>query len=295
MKKQIWSLLDALRGGSSLPELTEQFAACCAWVKLSETNKLGNEHQLVNENSSFKEQLQKVMNDFVSVWYNAEAKSLPESTLQQLITSLQGLIRANVISYQDLSEAIISLLEEGGKGYGGLTIPDELTTLGVSLLEDKVKTVYCPFTAGYAFAHKLPMHSICEGETPLGVDDFYAEVQNVLLDRNFRVTRTDPIFVPTLIGDGGLKQFQSSIAMPPLGQKYPKSDIHDIWGRFPEKSLMADVYQLRHMLSHTSDVVVGFVTNGFLFRSAAGEKLFKQDMLEKNWLKAVIALPSNLL
>ncbi|EMA2437276.1 N-6 DNA methylase [Vibrio parahaemolyticus] len=295
MNKQVWSLLEALRGASDFSALTEPFAACCAWVKLNESNKLSEEHQLVNPHNTVKEQLQKVMDDCVSVQYHAESWSLSDDALLQLVTSLQQLVRANAISYQDLSEAIKGLLENGGKKYGELMIPDELAHLGVSLLGDKVESVYCPFTAGYDFAHKLPLESIVAGETPLRSDEFYAEVHNVLLERNFRVTCTDPIFVPTFIGDGGLKQFQSSIAMPPLGQKYPKSDIHDIWGRFPEKSLMADVYQLRHMLAHASDVAVGFVTNGFLFRSAAGEKQFKLDVLEKNWLKAVIALPSNLL
>lgn len=295
MNKQIWSLLEALRGVSELSALTEQFAACCAWVKLDESNKLSEEHQLVNPHNTVKEQLQKVMDNCVSVQYHAESWSLSDDALLHLVVSLQQLVRAKAISYQDLSVAIASLLEESGKKYGQLTIPNELTDLGVGLLGDKIESVYCPFTAGYEFAQKLPLESIVAGETPLRSDAFYAEVDNVLLDRNFRVTCTDPIFVPTLIGYGGLKQFQSSIAMPPLGQKYPKSDIHDIWGRFPEKSLMADVYQLRHMLAHASDVVVGFVTNGFLFRSAAGEKQFKQNVLEINWLKAVIALPSNLL
>ncbi|MFS1510587.1 MULTISPECIES: N-6 DNA methylase [unclassified Vibrio] len=295
MNKQIWSLLEALRGVSELSALTEQFAACCAWVKLNESKRLREDHQLVNPHNTVKEQLQKVMDEGVSVQYHAESWSLSDDALLQLVTSLQQLVRANAVSYQDLSVAITCLLEESGKKYGQLTIPDELTDIGVGLLGDKVESVYCPFTAGYEFAHKLPLDSNVAGETSLRSDEFYAEVHNVLLNRNFRVTCTDPIFVPTLIGDGGLKQFQSSIAMPPLGQKYPKSDIHDIWGRFPEKSLMADVYQLRHMLAHASDVVVGFVTNGFLFRSAAGEKQFKLDVLEKNWLKAVIALPSNLL
>ena len=295
MNKQIWSLLEALRGANEHSVLVEQFAACCAWVKLNESNKLSEEHQLVNPNNRVKEQLQKAMDDCVSVQYHAESWSLSDDVLLQLVTSLQQLVRVKAISYRGLSEAIKSLLDNGGKNNGELTIPDELTHLGVILLDDKVESVYCPFTAGYEFAHKLPKDSHVEGETPLRSDEFYAEVHNVLLERNFRVTCTDPIYVPTLIGDGGLKQFQSSIAMPPLGQKYPKSDIHDIWGRFPEKSLMADVYQLRHMLAHASDVVVGFVTNGFLFRSAAGEKQFKQNVLERNWLKAVIALPSNLL
>lgn len=53
--------------------------------------------------------------------------------------------------------------------------------------------------------------------------------------------------------------------------------------------------QLRHMLAQAPDRVVCFVTNGFLFPVAVGEKLFKEDVINSNWLKAVISLPSNLL
>ena len=293
MKTQIMTLIEALRGSHDLLTITEQFAACCAWVKLSETSKLDPEQQL--QTSGANESLQNVMNDCVSVQFTSRDWSLSDEELHHLFTSLQHLVRANVISFTDLSIAIKAMLENGGKKHGELAIPNELSQLGISLLGDQTDSVYCPFTAGHEFAHQLPSASNVEGETPMGSDAFYAEVHNILLDKQFNVVCTDPILLPTFIGDGGLKQFQSAIAMPPFGLKYKKTVVKDIWERFPEDSLTADVYQLRHMLAHATNCVVGFVTNGFLFRSAAGEKLFKQDMVRKNWLKAVIALPSNLL
>ncbi|NMU70345.1 hypothetical protein HKA89_16425, partial [Vibrio parahaemolyticus] len=75
MKKQIWSLLDALRGSNEPSAFAEQFAACCAWVKLNESKKLSDEHQLFVAGSSVQEQLQKVMDDCVSVQYHAESWS----------------------------------------------------------------------------------------------------------------------------------------------------------------------------------------------------------------------------
>ena len=57
---------------------------------------------------------------------------------------------------------------------------------------------------------------------------------------------------------------------------------------------MGEVLQLRHMLAQTSGQVVTFVPSSFLSRTAAGEKQFKQDMIKKGWLHAVIALPEKL-
>ena len=58
---------------------------------------------------------------------------------------------------------------------------------------------------------------------------------------------------------------------------------------------MGEVYYLRHMLAQSTKKVVCFVSDAFLFRTAAGEKLFKENMIEENWLEGVIALPNGLL
>nr|WP_223231646.1 type I restriction-modification system subunit M/S [Pseudoalteromonas distincta] len=174
-------------------------------------------------------------------------------------------------------------------------VPQELVELGISLLKNNNESVYCPFNTGYFFANYLPKKSRKCGEAKASNDVFFAEVDAFLLDSDFHIRKTDCILLPSFIGDGGLEQFQSAIAFPPLNQKYGKLELNDIWGRFPESSLTGDVYHLRHMLAHVSNLVVCFVSNSFLFRSAAGEKLFKQDILEQGILNAVIALPSGLL
>ncbi|WP_321407013.1 N-6 DNA methylase [Tolumonas auensis] len=299
MKKQIYALVDAFGRAHKVSVFIEQFAACCVWVKLMMSNHLDDErlfdHKLIDQTTNI-ERLKRVLNECVSVNFNSDHWSLSHSEFRNLMNALLELVKTNTISYQDLSEAIEALLETDGKRIGNYSISKELSRLGINLLEEKISSVYCPFVAGYKFAHLLPIESDVFGETPLPADEFYAEVHNLLLDRKFSITCTDPILVPTLLGHGGLRQFQSAIAIPPLGTKvYNKVDIQDIWGRFPEKSLMDEVYQLRHMLAQTSERVVCFVTNGFLFRSAAGEKQFKEDILNKNWLKVVISLPSNLL
>lgn len=294
MKKQIFNLVNTLpKTGDSL-QVIELFSACCAWLKLTETGKLDNE-QAFSEFATL-DQLHDMLNSCVTVEFNHFNKISSNEQLTELMRSLRQLIQAKVISYQDLSDGIKEWLgDAGGKKFGNMTLPVELAQLGVALLRSKVETVYIPFQTGFHFAHTLPNNTKIAGETGSREDAFFADIHDVLLDGNFCVVKTDPIQVPSFMGDGGLRQFQSSIAFPPLALKYGKEVVNDLWDRFPEKSLMGDVYHLRHMLAQSTDCVVCFVANGFLFRTTAGEKQFKHDIVTKNWLKLVIELPANLL
>jgi type I restriction enzyme M protein len=293
VNKQIWSLLEKLQGSLELREYIVQLAACFAWLKLSEDKKLDVETEFTGAATG--DQLERVMLRCVTVCYDPRPTKLSDEQLTQIMESLKNLLKANAITYEDLSNTLKQLFSNAGRAYGEEDIPAELCELGVNLLGDKNNSVYLPFGRGYHFAHQLPETSEVFGESRIATDVFLAEVHSILLDRKFEITQTDPLTCPSLIGDGGLKQFDSALAFPPLNIKYGKNDINDIWGRFPEKSLMGDVYHLRHMLSQSTDLVVCVVSNGFLFRSAAGEKQFKQDILKNNWLKTVISLPSNLL
>lgn len=150
---------------------------------------------------------------------------------------LTNLIKTNAISYQDLSDAIESALDANIGGNINARISKELGLLGVDLLEDKINSVYCPFVSGYKFTHLLQSTSNAYCETPLLVDAYYANVHNILLDNNINVEVSDPVLMPTFLGEGGLRQFQSAMVMPPFNTKfYNKAEIKDIWGRLPEKS-----------------------------------------------------------
>lgn len=296
MNKQIWKLIDNYRGPLDLSEYIVQIAACFLWVKQTESKSIDDDIRFDRTSKDFHLLQQKLVCavQVENVFMPSRGQLTGENTFQLMI-SLQELIRAKVVTYKDLSDTIKLMSSEEGKYSSQFSIPEELCKLSVSLLGKKNQLVYCPFGRGYYFAHELPKTSEAFGESKVLEDVFFAGVHSFLLDREFSIHPVDPIGYPSFVGDGGLKQFDSAIAFPPLNLKYGKNDINDIWNRFPEKSLMGDVYHLRHMLSQSTDIVVCVVSSGFLFRSAAGEKQFKQDILKNNWLKTVISLPSNLL
>jgi type I restriction enzyme M protein len=215
-----------------------------------------------------------------------------EGALNEFIAKLGKLFNSKVINSNDLSDAVKEMYS---KIESGFVIPNELCHLGVSLLGNSTQQVYCPFEKGCDFALSLPELSQATTETNSIDDVFYAKIQSALLNKSLSIIKTDPIENPTISGDGGLKKFDASIAMLPIGTRLKGEVESDIWDRFPERSLMGEVYYLRHMLAQSTGRVICFVSNAFLFRTAAGEYQFKEDMVENEWLEGVIALPRGLL
>lgn len=299
MNKQIWSLLNNFRSAIELRDYIVQIAACFVWLKQTETQVIEQQDRFdYSINSIDVHQLVYKLNHAVGIetifMPECRDKLNGEQTLH-LMKSLQELLKAKIITFKDLSDTLKFMSLDLGKSGYMPHVPDELTMLGIKILGDRTQSVYCPFSTGYYFSSRLPAESRKCGEAKVAADVFFAEVDNFLLDTDFPIVHSDFIHNPHYLGDGGLHQFQSAIAFPPLNQKYDKFDVNDIWGRFPESSLTGDVYHLRHMLAQSTDLVICFVSNNFLFRTAAGEKHFKQDILNQGILKAVISLPAGLL
>ena len=293
MNKQIESVVNTLRAGQKSEVFIEIVAACAAWLKLTHDNKLDDNQRFTGE-ASIKE-LINILNDCVEVNFSPDKWKIEDQMLTKLLNSLNDLIKAKVVTFHELSIAIKQLLASQNHQLGTLIVPNEITELGASFIGSNINSVYCPYGSGAEFAESFPESVEKFGETNNESEVFYAAIHGLLNDKTFNLESSDPIYSPSYIGEGGLRQFDASISMPPFGLKIKASQINDIWGRFPEQSLMGEVYFLRHMLAQTTQTVVCFVSNGFLFRTSAGEKQFKQDMIANNWVKAVVALPSHLL
>lgn len=293
MKKQIESVINTFQRGQKSEAFIELFAACAAWLKLTNDNKLVGDQRFEGEGSV--EQLANILKCCVDVNFSLGAWDIEDSRLTQLINALDNLIKAKVVTFNELSQIIRQLQDSQNSQADTFIVPKEITELGAAFIGSAINSVYCPYGGGAEFAESFPESVEKFGETNSKSEVFYAAIHSLLNDTRFNVVASDPIYSPHYIGEGGLRQFDASIAMPPFGLKLNASQVDDIWGRFPEKSLMGEVYFLRHMLAQTSRTVVCFVSNGFLFRTSAGEKQFKQDMIANNWVKAVVALPSHLL
>lgn len=274
------------------PERVELISTCFVYVVMAINNDLpdGVEHRQPVTFQTLNVMLNKT---FKLSSLRVSHQNIPEyeGSLTQFINQLLQLLEQNIISAHTLTETVYYMHNTSKFSYA---IPPEVCELGIALLGEQC-SVYCPFEKGYNFALRLPVHSEAVCETGSREDAHYAKLLNYLHNRSITIKDSDPILNPRLVDNDKLKQFEASIAMPPFGQRLKEKITIDIWERFPEESLMGEVYYLRHMLAHSTKKVVCFVSDAFLFRTAAGEKLFKENMIEENWLEGVIALPSGLL
>ena len=223
----------------------------------------------------------------------ASKYSLPvdERNLTAFITKLLELLANEIISSDSLVDAVKFTHIDSKFSF---SIPTEVCDLA-KLILGEAQSIYCPFSKGGDFAYHLFGHSSIVCETDSKSDIYYTQSLRYFSNNGFEVKHNDPISKPSLIESGKFKQFDAALAMLPWGEKIKGKFDNDNWGRFPEASLLGEVYFLRHMLAHTSKRVVCFVSDTFLFRTSGGEKLFKLDIIEKNWLEGVISLPSGLL
>ncbi|MEO9944937.1 N-6 DNA methylase [Paraglaciecola sp.] len=291
MNKALHSLLDTYRGSYDTVNAAQILGLMAVIIKLADENKLPEGIEL-SSNINF-EEVKKLVEYFFPYWeevFNLFMKEMTNNELTEYLAALKMLLQSGAASYRDIVYAIANLSEGFHSGF--FHTPYELIQLAVSMKPDEDTKLYCPFESCVSFISELPVNSNIAIETKHAQTAMFAEMFNLLLDLNAKVNCSDPIASPSFIGEGGLQQFDSSFAFPAVNVKYSK--VKDIWDRFPENALMGEVYHLRHMLAQ-SDFVAAYVSSGFLHRSAAGEGEFKRDILEKGWLKAVVALPQKLL
>lgn len=300
MKQQIfYSVVDFFRKSSGLDIRDTLFIsqALFLWLKLTDEEQL-------DEDDSFQgsENISEHFEKFIHIFYDEykyttrRPLKLDDESLFTLVEKVKSSLDKGLITYFDVAEIAFKILQVEGKYE--MNVPNELVDLGCELLDGQINSVYCPFSSSYRFAEALDLKG---KDSFLEVTNIWdhawikisAELKGVKYYRE--LLASDPITNPTLIDNNGLRQFSHTIALPPFGVKYQKDVASsDMFGRFPEKSLMGEVLQLRHMLAQTSEQIVSFVINGFLSRTAAGEKQFKQDMIKQGLLHAVIALPEKL-
>lgn len=284
-------LIDDLRGSFTVDALVPVIAQSFLLLKRSGVNNLS---QSIADNVLFKEfeELNSLYEEFGYHFPLVNVYQL-QPFVGEFIKSIAELYKVKAIDDDDLLDSLEYLGVLLGKK-GMTNIPREVVELGKGLLPETRNSVYCPFEASYSFAEAM------EGD--VGYEAQSLEVVMIALTRSellnksgYDIRQSDPLSNPKFITQGGLEQFEHSIAFLPFNLKLGKYTPKDLWGRFVEKSSNGYVYQLRHMLAHSQSHVVACISNSFLTSSVSGEAAFKKDMLEKGWLKGVVALPGNLL
>lgn len=216
---------------------------------------------------------------------------LSDRDLQHVVRFIEG-ARSQKLNYREIIQAC-SLTERGGEGYSAT--PNEVADLCVRLAGiSSTDTVYCPFDNSLKLAERsndITRNVFFEGRviTPLPY------LINILEEGSISVKQGDPVREPSWVEDRKLMQFDVALADIPFGVRYRHGEIVDIFRRFPESTLYGEVLSIQHVLAQTKRKAVVIVPNGLLFRTAAGERQFKEHILDSGILEAVIGLPTSLL
>ena len=207
----------------------------------------------------------------------------------------------------DAYEYLISqFASDAGKKAGEFYTPQEVSKILakiVTLHKDKIKNVYDPTCGSGSLLLRISKEA--------RVANFYGQELNTT---TFNLARMNMILHGVKYGDFDIRQgdsledpqhkdmqFDAIVANPPFSAKWSadKSFMDDsrfsAYGKLAPKS-KADYAFVQHMIYHLNESgTMGIVLpHGVLFRGAAEGKIREYLVGEKNYLDAVIGLPSNL-
>ena len=174
-----------------------------------------------------------------------------------------------------------------------LSIPNQIVEFATKLLTTQCSKIYAPFNKSYNVAYFTEAKIYAES---LNYEEaFIVELMNILDEKNIDFKNTDILTNPTYREDNELIQYECVVSFPPFSQIRENDFFYqDMYNRFKiQKGKLLDVPHFEHILSQTKQEAVVLVHVGFTYRSGA-EELFRQYIIDNNWLDAIIQLPPNL-
>jgi type I restriction enzyme M protein len=212
--------------------------------------------------------------------------------LEQTRRIVQPLAHAHGVA-RALLDYIVDDAKSAPRAPGEFKLPGFLTVLVERLLEPaSTDTVYCPFESSGLLALLLAADgwSVCSevanGQTAR-IQALFMRIGRWKLD----VHVSDPIRNPTWVAGESLRAFDHAVAVATFGFREREDLTTDRFGRFPVRCHYGEAIQLAHLIAQSKGRVALVVPEGFLSRTTGGERIYKDQLLRRGWLDAVISLP----
>lgn len=120
---------------------------------------------------------------------------------------------------------------------------------------------------------------------------------NILSESNISFEFCDPIINPSRVSNGKLHRYDVTLSHPPFSIRsdvYKKAAEDDWFNRFPEKTNQGTILAIRHLLSTTKRIGIITIQDSILFSPGVGRN-FREDLINKGVVSAVISMPGGLL
>lgn len=242
-------------------------------------------------------------------------KQITDEDLRELIRDFNKKnLRDENLEFPDLMGAAYEYLikyfaDSAGKKAGEFYTPNEVVKLLVNILEPKQDAeIYDPTVGSggmliecknyvesrYGASRNLSLYGQEKSGTVWGLSKMNMLFHGVY-DSN--IVNGDTLMNPLHIDNGELKTFDIVIANPPFSQNYTKDGMKfkerfNFW--MPTKG-KADFMFVQHMVSSLNNAgrMAVVMPHGVLFRGG-DERKFREHLINRGYLEAVIAMPSAL-
>jgi len=194
-------------------------------------------------------------------------------------------------------KTIYEYFNKNSKKNNELFIDSSIAKLTAKLIDKHSKTLYIPFTNSLEVLHYMENKKVYSESNN---SSLIPELLNILDDTDIIYHKSEPLIDPSFINKNAphlLEKFDSSILFLPFGRKNENGYINlnlDKFNRFNNhKSIVLDVASAEHTLAQTEKQAILYMPVGFTYRNGSEEK-FREDLIENNYLEAVIQLAPNL-
>ena len=171
--------------------------------------------------------------------------------------------------------------------------PEYLTQLTVKLMGKPSRApLYCPFDSSGCLPLLLASHGwdVCcelENAQTARVLMLFAFVGGWKLSAHVGNAIREPQWVES----GKPQRFGFGAMITSFRPRFRDEVDQDRYGRFPVRLHYGGATQLAHLIAQTAGRVMAIMPEGFLLRTAGGEHDYKEQLVRREWLSAVIQLP----
>jgi len=310
----LWDTFNNIRGGIDISDFRDYILSLLFYKYLSEEKSFSfnlNENIITQLEDAFI-QIEQQDDYFINIFSHIDLSSpkLERSKGAREILLRKILLVIDSLKKDEIASAFDSILkrvaQNQGKQRGDFYTPSEISILLaklVSLNKKNISSAYDP-TCGTA-------SSLLQIANESHVDRFYGQEINLstynIARMNMIVHGIDYKDIDLQLGDTLEepkhldKKFEAIISIPPFNmrwsadEKYLKDKRFIDYGQIAPKS-RADFAFIQHSLYHLEEngVMASIITNGVLFRGGAEGEIREQLIKNKNYIDAVISLPSHI-
>jgi type I restriction enzyme M protein len=227
------------------------------------------------------------------------AKAAP-GVLESLRQTIGEFLRGNDDETDKIKECASTLI-------GGTTEEDPtLLRVIISALQPQPnESVYCGFDLSAPIALELAKHHPIYLQLPNAELAELMAIIAIAANYSVEISRSEPTQGVQLRDIAGLEErrsrgaggpsFDYSIVLPPFGHKYSRDQISDESRAMPSSSSMADALHINVALERGNKRRLILLADGFLFRTAKNDQIYKRSVLARHGLTSIVSLPRGII